>query len=84
MQSRSLLVTSLVVSLLLGVLVVSQPVDAHPYHLQLANEVIGGDDEVKGDRWRAQSFVPESEFFVSRIAVYEIWSPSTRPSTTLV
>ena len=56
--------------LLLELLAAITPVQAHPYHLQIANEILNGTDPVDIGSWIAQSFVPVGSFFVSRASLY--------------
>lgn len=65
-------VRGLLVLVLVGpaLLLAASPSRAHPFHLQLANEILVGSDEVHLDNWIAQSFVPPSSFVVSRASLF--------------
>lgn len=58
--------------LLLSVVLVLVPstVQAHPHHLQVGNDAIATERMVYDQQWVAQSFVPTSNFFLSRIALF--------------
>src|SRR5437867_10715983 len=46
------------------------PAAAHPYHLQVANEVVSSPEAVDVDSWIAQSFLAGGSFFVSRVSLF--------------
>src|SRR5438093_3580425 len=56
--------------LALGLASLSTPASAHPYHLQVANEVIVGSDGLDAGRWLAESFPAPSSFRATRVSVY--------------
>ena len=47
-----------------------QPASAHPYHLEIANETVSTPQPVDDIHWIAQSIVPASNFFVSRVTLW--------------
>src|SRR2546428_13392024 len=53
-----------------GISCLPGPVSAHPYHLQVANEVIVGTDDVDSGKWLAESFLVPSTFRATRVSVY--------------
>lgn len=56
--------------LALAAVAVPHPAAGHPFHLQVANEVLGGTEPVDFSNWRAQSFPAPSTFWISRISVF--------------
>src|SRR3989442_6567533 len=53
-----------------GISCLPGPVTAHPYHLQVANEIIVGTDDVDSGKWLAESFLVPSTFPATRVSVY--------------
>ncbi|MFQ6012059.1 MAG: hypothetical protein ACE5LS_00220 [Thermoplasmata archaeon] len=64
------LAVSLPLLLLAGVAIVVPLAQAHPTHLQIENDVLLVSRRLDESRWLAQSFVPSSDFFVSRVSLY--------------
>ncbi len=60
---------ALVVFLLLGSLLFLPPAEAHPHHLQVQNELVTTAEEVRSDRWVAQSFLEESGYNITRVSL---------------
>ena len=56
--------------LAIGLAGVVPPTAAHPYHLLIDNSVIGTAESVYDTRWVAQSFVPPTDFVLTRVALY--------------
>ncbi len=59
-----------VVLAMAGLLGASPSVQGHPYHPQFSNEILADPDAVDFDTWLAQSILPASSFFVSRVSVF--------------
>ncbi|MFQ5919386.1 MAG: choice-of-anchor R domain-containing protein [Thermoplasmata archaeon] len=60
---------ALVLFLLLGSLVSVSPAKAHPYHLQVQNDLATFPEEVNRDQWIAQSFLAESRYNLTRVSL---------------
>src|SRR2546426_4299494 len=56
--------------LCLGVPLLSPPASAHPYHLMIDNPILGTAESLHDTRWVAQSFVPATDFVVTRISLF--------------
>ncbi len=70
MRTRSWGAPSLGFLLVLGLLALSPTVEAHPLHLQIANMVLDTPQPVDVNNWEAQSFLPNSSFWISRVSLF--------------
>ena len=89
MRERARRATLLALVLGLGLLSHLPSAQAHPFHLHVENPTVVSPEGVNLDRWVAQSFVPTSAFFLSRVSLYvadtgtsDILSVSMRPDAT--
>ncbi len=69
MRRPARFVAALALLLFTGGLSLAGPATAHPYHLEISNEITGNNDLVDALDWVAQSIVPTSRFFVSRVSL---------------
>ncbi|MFQ5986250.1 MAG: hypothetical protein ACE5KQ_02700 [Thermoplasmata archaeon] len=62
----------LVFFLVAGLLATVPSAEGHPLHLQLENSVVVLSNRIDAGRWVAQSFLPNTSFFISRVSLYVI------------
>ena len=70
MRGRFPLATLLAAVAVAGLVGSSPTAQGHPYHLQISNGILADPDAVDFDAWFAQSIVPASSFFVSRVSLF--------------
>ena len=67
---RFLIASLLAAGILAGFLGFSPTVQGHPYHLQISNGILADPNAVDFDAWFAQSILPTSSVFVSRVSLF--------------